>query len=217
VSIAAAALFLASAGCEQAGQGVSSTAAVSSAMTQDEVLPVGPTCTATGAHAKHAFTSCATCHACGGVIQFTAPAVSASTPQPTFDATAKTCSSVACHGVPAGTYSYYFPDGNGDPQLNTVTYGGTSSSTPPWYTTGASSCTACHGNPPQNYVWHGTHPGGNKCELCHPDVVSANGVATGLSTATNCGPTGTSPCASLHANGTVDVSPRFTSVCFGCH
>jgi hypothetical protein len=213
-----AAMVIAASGCEQPAPGAT-TGQVSSAMTQDEVLPTGGVCTPTGAHAKHGFTSCATCHACAGALQFdpAGPAVSASTPNPTFDATAKTCSSVACHGVPAGTFSFYFPDGAGDPQLNTVSYGGANSTTPSWYTSGAAGCTACHGNPPQNYVWHGSHPGGNQCELCHPDAVSVNGVATGLSTATNCGPTRTTPCASFHANGTVDVTATFKTTCLGCH
>ncbi|MHB8878232.1 MAG: hypothetical protein ACYC8T_31440, partial [Myxococcaceae bacterium] len=30
-------------------------------LTQDEVLPVGPTCTPNGAHAKHAFVGCRSC------------------------------------------------------------------------------------------------------------------------------------------------------------
>jgi hypothetical protein len=207
-------------GCEQGRPGAAGVASTSNAMTQDEVLPAGTNCTPTGAHGKHAFTSCATCHVCGGVLQFdpAGPAVSANFPNPTFDATAKACS-VACHGVPAGTFTYLFPDGNGDPQPNTVSYGGANVMTPSWYTTGAGGCTACHGDPPQNYLWHsGNHGGGNQCELCHPDVVSVNGVGTGLSTATNCGPNGTyGSCAALHANGTVDVQAKFKSTCFGCH
>jgi predicted CxxxxCH...CXXCH cytochrome family protein len=139
-------------------------------------------------------------------------------PQPTFDATAKTCSGVACHSIPSGTFTYLFPGGDGEPVAETVTYGG-GTATPSWYSAGI-GCTGCHGNPPQNYLWHGgLHGGGNQCELCHPDAVSVNGVATGLSTATNCaGPNGTLiACASLHANGTLDVQPKFKSTCFGCH
>jgi hypothetical protein len=189
-------------------------------VTQGEAVTSGPTCSGTGAHDKHGFTSCTTCHVCGGIVQFdpNGPAVAPGKLPPSFDTSSKTCSSVACHGVPAGTYSYYFPGGDGTPELKTVTYGGTAASTTPsWYATGI-GCTACHGNPPANYVWHsGSHGGGNQCELCHIDAVSQNGIATGLNPATNCGPNGTTPCAALHANGVLDVTAQFNSTCFGCH
>ena len=191
------------------------------ALTQDHVLATGDVCVATGKHDKHAFTACANCHNCGGVLQFnaTGPAVNAAYPLPTFDATAKTCSSVACHTVPPGTFSYNFPDGTGEGfEVRTVTYGGGAQTTPSWYSTGSVGCSACHGNPPRNYTWHSGYHGGNtgtynRCELCHLDVVSAVNpatgfyAATGLSTATNCGATRNQPCASLHANGTVNVNP----------
>jgi predicted CxxxxCH...CXXCH cytochrome family protein len=185
------------------------------------VVQSGPTCSPTGAHAKHAPFDCKTCHNCGGVLQFdpAGRAVGAGLPPPAFDNAAKTCSSVACHGIPAGTYTYFFPGGDGEPVQNTVSYGGTSLTTPSWYATGA-GCTACHNYPRAGaYVWHsGQHGGGNDCQLCHSDAVSVNGVATGLSAATNCGPGRNLPCASLHANGSVDVrTDNFKPSCFGCH
>lgn len=185
------------------------------AATQD-----GPICSGTSAHGKHV-TSCMTCHASPGIVRFNpaGPAVAPGQPPPVFDAGTKTCSGVACHGVPAGTFTYSFQGGDGQSVPNTVSYGGTSFVTPSWYASGI-GCTACHGNPPANgYVWHsGYHYGGNACELCHPDAISQNGVATGLNPATNCGPGGTyGVCANLHANASLDVWPAWDSSCFGCH
>jgi nitrate reductase cytochrome c-type subunit len=130
---------------------------------------------------------------------------------PTFDATSKTCSNVSCHGVKAGTFSYYFPDGEGEPQLNTVPYGGSSRQTPSWTATGT-LCTACHANPPANYTWHSGFHGGqgpagavNQCQFCHTDATGANGQGTAI---TN---------TALHANGVANVQATFKTSCFGCH
>jgi predicted CxxxxCH...CXXCH cytochrome family protein len=208
-------------------------------------------CTPTGAHGAlavnfvtgHAGYECKECHYVGGRLAFKPASkgglafLPAPNPTPTFDATAKTCSNVACHSVPAGTFSYYFPDGDGNPVLNTVPYGGgTGSATPMWYATGL-GCAACHANPPDyqgvKYLWHsGFHgnqgPTGayNQCQLCHNDAVSTNGVATGFRPG-NCNAstgqpvTGTPPgsvlCASYHSNGAVGVVANFRTACFGCH
>lgn len=176
-------------------------------------------CAPTGAHGKHGKFACSVCHKVAGRLAFdkAGPAYAAGKPAPSFDAVAKTCSNVACHGVPSGTFTYFFPGGDGEPVQNTVTYGGSSATTPSWYASGGAGCTGCHGNPPSNYTWHGSHSGGNQCELCHADAVSVNGVATGLSTATNCGALKNQPCAALHANGALDVTAVFKSTCFGCH
>ena len=134
-------------------------------------------------------------------------------PLPTISGTdggPRTCSNVACHGVPAGTFSYFFPDGSGEPTFNTVDFGGVYATTPVWGTTG-NTCTACHGNPPRNGAWHGgQHAGGptaatNQCQFCHPDATGSNGRGTAI---TN---------LSLHLNGVVNVQARFKSSCFGCH
>jgi hypothetical protein len=193
-------------------------AARSAALTADEqCLDGDPACTPTGAHAKHGGFACTVCHKVAGRLVFdkNGPAYAAGNPAPTFDATAKTCSNVACHGVAAGTYTYTSWDwGLDQPVTNTVSYGGTSRPTPSWYVTGAAGCTACHDDPPKNgYVWHSGYHGGqgptgdrNQCQFCHPDASSpGNGI----------GDTITNP--SLHANGTVDVQATFTSACFGCH
>jgi hypothetical protein len=189
----------------------------------------GPTCSPTGAHAKHAPFGCSTCHLCGGVVQFdpSGPAA-ANGATPSFDPASQTCSSVACHAVAAGTFTYTFwdwgcpTDPDGCLGTKSVSYGGATSTTPSWFSTGL-GCGACHGNPPPAYSqWHGNHanngPGKNDCQLCHPDAVGTNGVGTGFSTATNCGPNGTfGSCAALHANGTLNVQPRWDSSCMGCH
>ena len=206
-----------------------------------------PACTPTGAHAKHTGT-CGVCHAVAGRLAFQigGPAYgsgwTSAQPRPGFDATTKTCSNVACHGVPAGTFSYYFPgnetdaDGYPIPELKTVNYGGTMAAiTPPWYATGA-GCSACHGNPPANgsdgsNAWHsGSHAnnanfavgGGlvlnaNQCELCHNNLVG--NVFSPIAASANAG-TGYQGTLILlptfHGNG-LNVAARFRSACFGCH
>jgi predicted CxxxxCH...CXXCH cytochrome family protein len=176
----------------------------------------GSTCSPAGGHPKHAFTSCVTCHACQGAVEFdpTGPAVVVGQAAPTFDAATKTCSSVACHSVPAGTFSYYRQGGDGEAELVTVNYGGGPPKvTPSWYATGAGSCSACHDDPPRNNYWHSGYHGGqgptgarNQCQLCHPDASSPN---NGI------GDTITNP--TLHANGVPNVQASFSRACFGCH
>ena len=201
----------------------------SSALVQSEVCADGdPSCTPTGAHggpatlpAGHFAYDCKVCHKVGGRLSFdkSGPAYSVGRPAPSFDATTKTCSNITCHGVPSGTFSYYFPGGDGEPVLNTVNFGGSAiTTTPSWYSTGSSACTACHGDPPINgtngaNTWHsGYHGNGgpttpqNQCQFCHPDASSPGNGA---------GDTITNP--SLHANGAVNVQATFKSSCFGCH
>lgn len=203
----------------------------------DVCIDGDPACTPTGAHGKHGSFDCKVCHAVGGRLSFsktTDPtAYRAGSPAPTFDAGAKTCSNVSCHGVPAGTYSYWFPgnetdaDGYPIPEYKTVNYGGSlAASTPSWYATGG-TCTGCHGNPPANgsdgsNTWHsGFHANNqnvgptppNACELCHnipsnvntPIAQSVNGAGTLILQ------------PSFHGNGAVNVNARFRSQCFGCH
>ena len=158
-----------------------------------------PACTPTGAHAKHGRFACSVCHKVAGRLVFdkTGPAYAAGQSAPAFNATAKTCSNVACHGLPNGTFTYT----HNDP----ATAQNRAEST---------GCTACHDDPPQNaYVWHSGFHGGqgptgarNQCQFCHPDASSpGNGI----------GDTITNP--AMHANGTLDMQATFTSVCFGCH
>jgi predicted CxxxxCH...CXXCH cytochrome family protein len=217
-------------GCGQDDAAASASAAAATTMTartdatgraaltaDEQCLDGDPACTPTGAHAGHGAFACSVCHKVAGRLVFdkNGPAYAVGKPAPTFDATAKTCSNVACHGVAAGTYTYTSWDwGLDQPVPTTINYGGTLRTTPSWYTTGAARCTACHDDPPQNgYVWHSGYHGGqgptgprNQCQFCHPDASSpGNGI----------GDTITNP--SLHANGTADVQATFTSVCFGCH
>ncbi|WP_224981152.1 CxxxxCH/CxxCH domain c-type cytochrome [Geomonas agri] len=193
-------------------------------MTQDEVCLDGdPACTPTGAHGGHGSYDCQVCHNVGGQVSFarTAPnnlAYGSGLGIPAFSAATKTCSNIACHAIPVGTFSFYTMDGSGDLYLETVSYGSAAQSTPAWNSTGPAGCSACHGDPPRNgstgsNVWHSGYHGGqgptgarNQCQFCHPDASSPNnGVGD---TITN---------SSLHANGVVNVQAKFTSACFGCH
>jgi hypothetical protein len=199
-------------------------------MPASEVLPTGTTPVPTGAHGlpgyiaggptQHGKYECRVCHYVGGVLMFdpNGLAVALGKPLPSFDPNTKTCSNIACHGVPAGSFSYYFPDGTGEPALNTVTvFGNSGGSTPSWYAAGGGACGSCHANPPKygtdgSNVWHSGYHGGqgptgarNQCQFCHPDASGTNGQGTTI----------TNP--SLHGNGAYDVVARFTSTCFGCH
>jgi len=187
-----------------------------SALTADEVCVDGDTlCTPTGAHAKHGVFGCSVCHKVAGRLVFdrSGPAYGVGLPAPTFDAVAKTCSNIGCHAVPQGTYSYWFPGGDGEPELITIAYGGPGGTSPSWYASGGASCSACHGDPPRNGTWHsGRHgnqlPAGplNQCQFCHPDASSPGNAV---------GDTITNP--ALHRNGVLDIQPKFTSGCFNCH
>jgi hypothetical protein len=218
------------------------------AMTQDEVRTAPCTSAdATGAHAKHYGFDCKVCHMVGGVMCFdpNGPAYNASFGAPAFDATAKTCTNVACHTVAPGTFSYYYPgdetdaDGYPIPVLKTVNYGGGAPRpTPSWYTTpGTAGCTACHDNPPANgsdgsNAWHSSYHANNlnvgainpnACELCHNDPTVPYGTWVPVAFS-SVGTDGKyhgyqiNPAAiAQHANGTATVLAKFVYQCFGCH
>ena len=213
-SIAALAV-LGLSGCEKGGAGGAGLAAAG-LMQGESCLDGDPACTPTGAHLKHGGFACSVCHKVAGRLGFdrNGAAYAAGQPAPTFDATAKTCTNVACHGTPAGTFEYYTMDGMGEALLTSVPYGGTARATPSWYITGPAGCTACHDDPPKDgRTWHSGYHGGqgptgarNQCQFCHPDASSpGNGI----------GDTITNPM--MHANGILDVQASYTSVCFGCH
>jgi len=191
----------------------------------------GPACSPTGAHVKHQGYDCKVCHSVGGSLCFDASDARVATS--TFDFQAKTCTSVQCHTVAPGTYSYYFPGNEMDeegypiPELKTVNYGGAlAGPTPSWYATNV-GCSACHPNPPANgsdgsNAWHsGNHANNqnvgptppNACELCHnsptnvnsPIAQSVNGAGTAILLPT------------YHGNGAANVNARFRTQCFGCH
>jgi hypothetical protein len=173
-------------------------------------------CNPGGAHARHAAFACTACHMSHGPSRFDPSGPAAIPPSagnpfppgPTFAAATKTCSNVACHATPPGTFSYYFPGGDGEPELKTVAYGGPVAATPSWYAIGA-GCAACHANPPQTGVWHGgSHAvayGGATCQMCHPGESGTSNVGTAIVN------------AALHRNGAVEVQARFRTACFGCH
>jgi predicted CxxxxCH...CXXCH cytochrome family protein len=133
-------------------------------------------------------------------------------PAPSWSRTGAGCASTYCHGNYAGTYQYYTYDYGSDSLiLNTVSYSG-GKATPGWLDA-PMTCGSCHGNPPKGTgVWHSGAHGYrntgfdyNACQLCHPDASGANGVGQSI----------TNP--ALHVNGTVEVTPKFTSRCLGCH
>ncbi len=185
-----------------------------------DVSSVPGTFAPTGAHVKHDPFACTACHAVAGSPCFdpAGPAVAPRAPSPAFDAGAKTCSSVACHGAYSGTFTYDRYDFGSDTYLSiTYAYAGSGGSAPSWYSTGGLGCASCHGNPPgPGPNWHSpTHGAGlaaaRKCETCHPDatsaVVGARTVGVAIVAAQ----------ASLHGNGVANVQPLFTSKCFVCH
>jgi len=215
---------LLAAGCGEEGrlQPAEPSASKPQLMTQDEVCTADTdaACTPTGAHARHGSLACTVCHKVAGRLVFdsSGPAYagwSSARPRPSFDATAKTCSNVACHGMPAGTFSYWFMGGDGEAVLNTVAYGGGAPRpTPSWYSSGA-GCAACHDDPPRSgstgsNVWHSGYHGNqgptgarNQCQFCHPGAYSPNdGIGTSNSN---------------QHNGVVEVQATFTGACFGCH
>jgi hypothetical protein len=177
-------------------------------------LAAASSCMTTAAHPAHALYACSTCHACLGVVAFdpAGPAVASGRPAPTYDAAAKSCSNVACHGAYSGTFTYQTWDWGCDcPAENTVSYAGNGGTSPSWFTTGI-GCAACHDNPPRNAVWHsgyhanqGPSSAVNQCQFCHPDATGTNGQGTAI----------TNP--ALHANGIVEVAATFKSSCYNCH
>ena len=179
-------------------------------------VPFSPT----GAHTKHGAHACTACHLIPGspCLDPAGAAAAPGRPAPAFDATAKTCSNVACHGAYSGTFTYYRWDwGIEDYEAVVVAYAGSGGAANSWYSTG-STCTSCHGNPPTPIGnWHSPTHGfasmtaARKCETCHPDAISAvvGGMTIGVSI--------NATYAALHANGVADVQAKFTSKCFGCH
>jgi hypothetical protein len=174
----------------------------------------------TGAHPKHHAYDCTVCHQIPGEPCFnpTGPAASPGK-TPSFDASTKTCSNVACHGAYSGTFTYTRWDwGIDDIETVTVPYASSGGTAASWYTTGSTSnCAACHGNPPVAVNnWHSpTHAifmaTGRKCEICHADATSAvvGGKTIGIAIP--------AAYATLHGNGAVTVQAKFSSQCFGCH
>lgn len=236
VAVAAPLLVIACGeGLAVGGDGISSSSAP---LTQEQVTPPGEACMPTGKHLEHTAVGCATCHQCAGTVSFDA---SRAGPQAAFDATTKTCSGVACHAVPAGTFTYYVWDwAIEDVVPITVPYGGSASTgAASWYAAPGTSCGGCHGYPPRYagaaYAWHsGVHalnvPNGNACQLCHPDATGAyvyggspsyvgtsGGLISSCAPGTYCSAPGTITNGSLHGNGVVDVAAGWRPTCLHCH
>lgn len=219
-------------GCGDPGTAPTGTSTKTTALTANEVCVTGGVCDPSGAHGKHGAFDCRVCHMVGGKVQFApytsakrlgAVAVIVGQPLPFFDPDTKTCSNVACHRVPPGTFTYPFPGSDGEVEYNTVSYGDTAATTTPsWYLVGG-SCTGCHGNPPVDPVtqlprsWHiPMHANGipGNCQLCHPDAVGENGVGTAIVPDPRNVPANQK---AVHGNGKLDVAAQFRSACFGCH
>lgn len=121
--IALASLALLLSACEMDPH-VATGGARTDALNADHVVPTGLVCAPTGKHAEHAGAAiaCTTCHMCAGTVSFD-PAIAGSSAA--FDASAKTCSSVKCHVVPAGTFTYSVYNWGSDSYDDvTVPYGG---------------------------------------------------------------------------------------------
>lgn len=210
------------------------------ALAQSEVCVEGdPECTPSGAHGKHGGFACSVCHKVAGRLVFdkSGPAYTQpynpSNPVPSFNATTKTCSNIACHAIPAGVFSYYTQgsemdaDGYPIPELVTVPYGGSGGASSANWNATVGNCSACHDNPSKYngayYPWHsGFHAnnqnvgpvGPNACELCH----NAPGFPVVSAIAQSDGTKGTSILLpALHGNGIINVNARFRTVCFNCH
>lgn len=87
-------------------------------------------------HTNDAGMQCTDCHTPHGMsfvslFRFPPAAIIPNGPAPSLDTVTKTCSNVACHMVPVGTYAYWAMGGDGEAYLNEVTYGGPVT-TPPW-------------------------------------------------------------------------------------
>ena len=196
-----------------------------------------------GAHQKHVRTGtmaaydCSYCHEkpadvfalthLNGQILVTGytgtdPVALAAIGNPTWERTAQTCATAYCHGNYSGTFTYFFPGGDGTLQEKTVAYAGTPAQ--PAWTSGSAPCGSCHAVPPQNGIWHTNHIGG--CNLCHEDALGIAGSTTDpprINPASNCGGTspntGTQPCRAFHANGAIDddTGRKWTVLCYDCH
>jgi predicted CxxxxCH...CXXCH cytochrome family protein len=236
LGVASLTLFVVACGDEEGGADVQASSR--SALTQEHVIPTGQACAPTGKHLEHRAYGCATCHQCEGSVSFDGSVAGASA---AFDATAKTCSNVACHGVPAGTFTYSKWDwGIEDMVTVSIPYGGGTPPVADWYAAPGMGCGVCHGYPPKYngaaYAWHSGRHGSsttanaNACQLCHPDATGAyvyggppsrlattGGLITSCAPGTYCSAPGVITNPSLHRNGVLDVAPRWASACNGCH
>jgi len=129
---------------------------------------------------------------------------------PSWNRATAGCSLTYCHGNYAGVYAFEVYNWGSD-TYDTVYVNYTGKKATPTWTSGPMACDSCHGNPPAGTgPWHSGQHGYslsyNDCSLCHPD---ASGTAsTGTTKITN---------PAQHVNGVVEVTPRWSSNCFGCH
>jgi hypothetical protein len=129
--------------------------------------------------------------------------------QPRWDRASGTCAATYCHGNYSGTYVYGIWDWGAD-ELVTVYYPYAGKKATPGWADGPVTCASCHGNPPSGgNTWHsglhGYDASYRECQLCHPDATSVGGIGTAISN------------PAQHVNGIVEVTPRWSNRCFGCH
>jgi predicted CxxxxCH...CXXCH cytochrome family protein len=182
-----------------------------------------------GAHTKHLGTTlmspieCGTCHVVPedalspghidgsdalATLTWSGRAVTGGA-QPQWSRETGTCASTYCHGNYSGTYVYGVWDWSTDSvETRYAPYSGGKAA--PGWADATVTCGSCHGNPPAQTGWwhsgqHGSLDYQRQCQLCHPDAYSETG--TGLSI--------TDP--TQHVNGIVEVTPGWSSQCFGCH
>jgi hypothetical protein len=127
---------------------------------------------------------------------------------PAWNRATASCAGTYCHGNYAGTYAYSVYDWGSDSYTTLYAAYAGKKATATW-TGGPMTCASCHDDPPRTGTWHsglhGSLATDRACELCHPD---ATGTAAG-------GVSITDP--AQHVNGSVEVTPRWRSRCFGCH
>jgi predicted CxxxxCH...CXXCH cytochrome family protein len=183
-----------------------------------------------GAHTKHVQATiagpfdCGTCHvkptsalspghialADGGLatVTWSGRAIQGGA-NPVWNRPAGTCASTYCHGNYSGVYVYENWDWDSDSLVTIYAPYSGKKATPGWID-GPMTCASCHGNPPADGSpwhsgYHGNKPEHNYCQLCHPDATTVAGAGNSITT------------PSQHVNGILEVTPRWTSACMGCH
>jgi predicted CxxxxCH...CXXCH cytochrome family protein len=190
--------FLVIVGCQGAPQATGSQSEKAVAVAAPSAsLAAAATCVPYGAHPRHQAVGvqCASCHPCAGATI------------PEYNRSTGKCSNVYCHGSYSGTYTINaWDEENNSTYTYQAPYRG-AFGTPGW-TDPPMTCTSCHANPPQNGQWHNPYhargfvPDGAACTLCHPGINAAGTTFVD---------------ASRHANGTIDVTPKWTLDCLVCH
>jgi predicted CxxxxCH...CXXCH cytochrome family protein len=183
-----------------------------------------------GAHTKHLATTlmspiaCESCHVVPAdvlapahidgsdalaTVTFSGKALLGGITNAAWSRASGTCASTYCHGNYSGTYTFGVWDWSSEEVVTIYRPYAGRRATPGW-TDAPVGCGGCHGNPPAaSGYWHSGEHGSTtahrQCQLCHPDAYSETGVGLRITNPTQ------------HVNGIVEVTPRWTSGCMGCH